>query len=221
MIVLATTYPATYRPGMNRPLALSLVATAFVALVSTSAWSQEPKRHSLSLEVRPTGSGGATKSATSFDSANGTTTSGTAMRTETTGSTRTRKSSVELEITVRNLSSQADTTKVEWYFFAKPVGKSEEFLHDSGSRELQVKPAGEEKVAVESKETSMTVSRESKAKFGTASPGSTKESKSGTKASGWIVRLVSDNAVLAVRASTPALETMARNTPQIGGGKPK
>ena len=143
------------------------------------------------------------------------------MRTETTGSVRTHKNSVQLEITVRNLSPQADATRLEWYFFARPVDNSAEFLHDSGSRDLQIKPAGEEKVTVESKETAMTISRESKAKFGTTSQGTATESKSGTKAAGWIVRLVSDNTVLAVRASTPALEAKGRNTPNIGGAKAK
>lgn len=206
---------------MARPLILSILATAFAVIVLPSAWSQEPKRHSLSIDVRLVGSGGATKTASSFNSAQGTTTSGTAMRTETTGSERTRKSSVELEITVRNLSSQPDATKLEWYFFAKPVDNSREFLNDSGTRELSIGAAGEQKVSVESKETSMTVKREIKAKFGTSSPGSVSESKSGTKASGWIVRLISDDKVLAVRASTPGLETMGRNTQNITGAKPK
>ncbi len=206
---------------MKHPLTRALLSAAFVATLLPSARGLEPKKHSLSLDVRPLSSGGATKSSSAFNSEKGTTTSGTAMRTDTTGSERTRKSHVELEITIRNVSAQPDTTKLEWYFFAKPVDNSREFLNDSGSREIQVNAAGEEKVTVESKETSMTSKRETKAKFGTTSLGSITESKSGTKASGWIVRLISDDKVLAVRASAPALETMGRNPANISGAKPK
>ena len=206
---------------MNRPLAFSLAATVLVSFAASPSRSEEPQHHSLSLDVRPTGNGGATKTASSFNSTQGTTTAGTTMRTETTGSVRTHKNSVQLEITVRNLAPLADATKLEWYFFARPVDNSAEFLNDSGSRDLHLKAAGEEKVSVESKETTMKVSREVKAKFGTTSPGTITESKSGTKAAGWIVRLVSDHTVLAVRASTPSLEATGRNTPHIGGIQPK
>lgn len=120
---------------------------------------------------------------------------------------RTKASTRELGITVRNMSGTLPGDfEVEWYFVGKRAGGTRRFLYDRGSRRTSLKPGAFEKFVVESKELSSSRSH-------SAFSGYTYHS--GDKADGWIVRAKVGDEVVRVKASSAQLEQLEKDREQF------
>lgn len=204
-----------------------MFAAALVGAGTLSA--QSPIRnHSLSMDVRPVSSGGATRSKNSLNIQEGPQYPGYYQtRDQNFSSTRRRGSGVGLAVEVRNLSRSTDQVVVEWYFLGKPARGGDLFVFDFGSRPLSVASASREIVEIESEKLTSTVERTLNFRSGyDGGPQNNLPSasvkKSGSKAAGWIVRLMAENQVLQVRASSPSLERLGQDGEQLRrlSGKP-
>jgi hypothetical protein len=120
---------------------------------------------------------------------------------------RTKASTRELGITVRNMSGTLPGEfEIEWYFVGKRAGGTRRFLYDRGSRRIALKAGAFEKFVIESKELNSS-------KFHSASSGYT--SHSGDKPDGWIVRAKTGDEVVRVKASSPQLEQLEKDREQF------
>jgi hypothetical protein len=130
---------------------------------------------------------------------------------------RSQASGVGLDVEVRNLARNQDGATVEWYIFGKSVDGRQQFIFDQGKQPVTIPPAGSETVAIDSKSLVSNVDRQITQRTGyvdgtraTATAAST--TRSGSKVAGWVVRLVADDQVLQVRASSPSLEAIGKNS---------
>jgi hypothetical protein len=178
--------------------------------------------HSLSLEANVTETGGASKASTTLNQDPGgkpLAGGSTSAEQDDYKSNRTKNSGLGLDVKVRNLAPAQDQATIEWYFFGKAVEKNnlgKEFIFDTGSKQISINPGAEEDLPVRSSDLTMKEERHLHINTGTSSTGgaippaaSTK--KSGAKVSGWMVRLIAEGKVLAVRASSTTLEDLAKN----------
>lgn len=183
--------------------------------------AQSPTRKgSLSMEVRAVSSGGTTRSSHNLyarkpdDEPHS-----YRPRYSYYSSVRSRGSHVGLQIEIRNLGRQDHEAVLEWFFIGKSAGGDGIFVFDQGSKVVAVPSAHRELVELKSKEiTSMIERKRSRYTFWDESDGSRRYSGvrlSGYKASGWIVRLTSGGQLLEARASSPSLETIARDESQL------
>lgn len=184
--------------------------------------AQSPgRKHSLSMDVRPISSGGATRSKSNLNIHEGQQYPGYYQtQDQNFSSTRKRGSGVGLAVEVRNLSRFTDQVELEWYFLGKPARGGDLFVFDLGSRPLSVGSASREIVEIESDRLTSTV--EKTLNFRSGYDGgfqnnlpSASVKKSGSKVAGWIVRLMADNQVLQVRASSPSLERLGQDGEQL------
>jgi hypothetical protein len=132
---------------------------------------------------------------------------------------RQKGSGVGLEVNVRNFRQGADEAQVQWYFLGKPVGGGEMFVFDEGVKTVTFNGPGGSSLPIESAELTSTVEKAASLRSGYADPRhnlpEARVSKSGSKVAGWIIRLLAGDEVLQVRASTPSLEALGRNTAQL------
>lgn len=193
----------------------SLLAFAMVAALASAIYGQNASatRHSLGLDVRAVSSGGPVRrtSDASFDG------NRTTVAKDSYSKSRDTTSGAGLLVEVRNLSSTPDTARVEWYFFGEGVTKNaDDFIAAIGSRDVTVPPAAAQKIEVDSpeftsyEERSLTIT---KSKGGSGRGMSTK--KGGARMSGWMVRLLVDGQVAAVRASSPGMEAAGRDPAKL------
>ncbi len=210
---------------MKHPkLSLGLVAAFFAA---SSAFAQVPVpvpavHHSLSFDAAVTGTGGASNASTGLHENLGGKPLGGGWSTseqQDFSSNRKRNSGISLSVSVRNLAPTADQAKLEWYFIGKPVEKENEFIFDSGSKEVALQGGGTQTIPLESKELASHEEKKLHIDKGVANgraiPPSASTKKTGSKVAGWMLRLVADGQVLQVRASSPVLESLGRNDAQL------
>lgn len=221
--------PAEELPTLNRKVIVRRVIkrvlfTILAVLVGAGAsFAQTPSRtHSLSLDVRPVSSGGATRSRNNLKIQESPRLPGfDQLRNESFSASRTRGSGVGLDLEVKNFSRQNDEATLEWYFVGKQVTGGSFFVFDQGSQKVQIRAGSREIVEIQSKELTSTVEKNLERRSGYVRGTLTNESsasvkRSGYKAAGWIVRLMADGQLLQVRASAPSLDTIGKNESQLG-----
>jgi hypothetical protein len=184
-----------------------------------TAPAQAPK-HSMSMDVRTVSSGGATRTSNNLQIRNGEKIPGHYQtRDQNYLMKRQKGSGVGLEVNVRNFRQGADEAQVQWYFLGKPVGGGEMFVFDEGVKTVTFNGPGGSSLPIESAELTSTVEKAASLRSGYADPRhnlpEARVSKSGSKVAGWIIRLLAGDEVLQVRASTPSLEALGRNTAQL------
>ncbi len=193
----------------------SLLAFGIMVALATPIYGQNASasRHSLGLDVRVVSSGGPVRR-TSDASFGG---NRTTVAKDSYSKSRDTTSGAGLLVEVRNLSAASDTARVEWYFFGKGVTKNgDDFIASIGSREVTVPPADAQKIEVDSPEFTSFEERNltlTKTKGGSGRGMSTK--KGGARMSGWMVRLLVDGQVAAVRASSPSMEAAGRDPAKL------
>lgn len=139
----------------------------------------------------------------------------------TASSTRTRRSHSALEIRLRNVASQADSARIEWYFVAKDEGSSSSiYVWDSGEREVSVPAVGQARELVKSTDLVSSVTRTvTQTNVGTPQNpqirSTSTDQKTGARPNGWIVRMFVDGQLARVQASSSTLEQLGRNTDQL------
>ena len=172
----------------------------------------------LSFDAHSTASGGASEGGQNAGSAPPNNNNGVG----SFSTTRTRKSHSALEIEVRNIASQPDSARLEWFFVAKDEGSDSIYVWDHGQREVAVPAVGQAKEIVSSTDLTSSVTRTvTRTNSGTtANPlirTTTTEKKSGARPNGWIVRMFVDGQLARVRASSGTLEQLGRNSAQLSG----
>jgi hypothetical protein len=158
--------------------------------------------NSLSFEVRSVASGGG---------ADNTKGGGSSSRGSTVSQTKTRTSQTTLELKVRNLSRTPVSAEFECYFVASAVG-GRKYIASKGSKSMTVDPGQEQKEYFESIPIEQTSSRSTTT---TNTGGSTRmtvsSAKSGARPAGWFVRLMSEDKVIRVVASSVEYDKVARD----------
>lgn len=214
------------------PLALRTRAITFAAMKQVlSTWvvlvcasfliaSAAGADHSLSIDVRPVSSGGATRTSSELKVDQGRKKSGLKARDQKYSTTRERGSGIGLDVEVRNLRHQPDTATVEWYLFARSLDGGDPFIFDRGSEVVTIGAASREFVNIDSIELTGTIQKNLTLRAGKSggvqnSGSAASVKKSGSKVAGWIVRLVADQRVLQVRASSPSLEAIGKDASQL------
>ena len=201
-----------------------LIAGLFA--VASIAFAESPApaiHHSLSLHVNVVGSGGAGKVSSNMKIVDpgGAPLPDGHVSAQVTGLTtaRSKQSAVGLHIEVRNFAQIPDQAKVEWYFVGEPTagGQSKQFIFDSGTRDLSVNAGQSNSLEIASKPLTAVSVRALQMTDGVSATtglpvgpvGVT--AKTGSKLTGWIVRLLVDGKVSQVQASSPNLETLGKD----------
>ena len=140
----------------------------------------------------------------------------------TASSTRTRRSHSSLEIRLRNVASQADSARIEWFFVAKDEGSSSIYVWDSGEREVPVAAVGQARELVSSTDLVSSVTRTvTQTNVGTPQNpqirSTSTDQKTGARPNGWIVRMFVDGQLARVQASSATLEQLGRDSDQLKG----
>ncbi len=138
--------------------------------------------------------------------------------------TRVKESSISLTVQARNLRPTPDKATLEWYFVAWKVGlgsKGKNYIFESDSKEIELGAAGSTNFLLKSRPLQILVSKEMHSSNGvnpiTGQGGGTTAMKSrgGDSVAGWIIRLMIDGKPVQIRASSAALEAVARNEAQL------
>lgn len=198
-----------------------------ILAVLTLQAAEPAKKHSLSLSVKPLATGGGTRTkndlAVSSSASNRPGTAST--RSQDYSTVREKSSGLDLEVEVRNLSSLPDNAQIEWILLAKSVNEGDAYVCEEGKQDVAVGPASATKITIEATELQVTVERKLEVKTTydtTVRENSTaKETKSGEKRAGWIVRMLADGVVLQVRSSSPTLESLAADPKRLAAIKRK
>ena len=207
----------------------SFLFSALLSFAGTGAALAQAPSHSFSLEAVATSAGGSTQQSqgTQTRSKASNTRSGSGFNhTLNTTQTTTTTSQQALQISVRNLGHLPDAAHVEWYFIAAPVkqepGKSlveQQYAFDQGAKDVNLGSNGAETFPVESIEITSSAKRANRTRMsrtGSISKGRAKgDEQSGNKLSGWVVRVVADNRVVAVKGSSQSLEEIARDEAKL------
>jgi hypothetical protein len=177
---------------------------------------------SLSMTVTPVASGGATRSKSGAGSNVGE--PSRIAKKENYTQERVRKSQTTLAVEVRNLGRGSDPATVEWIFLAGSVNGGDPFILNRNSRQVALPPGQTEKFEISSSEVASKTTR--KLDISTTSSSTTtlqtstaSATRSGNVLKGWLVRLKAGDRVVAVRASSPSLESIARDDAALGALK--
>ena len=140
----------------------------------------------------------------------------------TASSTRTRRSHSSLEIRLRNVASEADSARIEWFFVAKDEGSSSIYVWDSGEREVPVAAVGQARELVSSTDLVSSVTRTvTQTNVGTPQNpqirSTSTDQKTGARPNGWIVRMFVDGQLARVQASSATLEQLGRDSDRLKG----
>ena len=196
--------------------------------------SAAPHPHSLSMEVVPASHGGESrvldeKAASRLGYEYGH--SNTA-RTSRSASMTVNTDKGSLQVNVRNFGTVPDQAQVEGYFIAQYVGHPwpkgtsdyvqnlpQEYVFDHPVKPLAVAAGGTGSLTLDSVEVRTMLTKFASTTTGYYNPGSSSSVAStnevGTKVRGWIVRLVADGKVLAVRASTSTYEELGKDDTRL------
>lgn len=187
-----------------------LVLVSCAMLAPTPALFAAPPN--LSLDVKVTGSGGASNASSSLNHKPGGKPLGGGWVTATQDDykqKRDRESSLDLEVDVRNVSHDQEVASLEWYFFSKDLdGGGDDKLFDHGSEAVNLGPAQSNDYSVRSKTLKELHKTNGVNALGDHIHPKATVKKSGAKVSGWIVRLVVNDAPVAIQASSPTLQAM-------------
>jgi hypothetical protein len=199
--------------------------TAFCVIAAGLARAELPTAtgHSLSLDAAVISSGGASNAKSGLKLDPGGVPLGGGWSTAEQRDykqARNKQSAIGLRVEVRNLSSIADHAELDWCFVARPVGKGEDRVFESGQQKIAIDASSTEKFELRSKALKSSVVKELHTTNGVNAlgdpiPPSASVHRSGETVGGWIVRLIIDNRVAQVRASSPSLEAIGRREGQI------
>ena len=174
-----------------------------------------------------------------MNQSSGVTGAGTTRTTNTNSRERERGTQYQLEVNVRNFAQRADQVTVEWMFFSEYFNEQSAAMKDEkekdplrtlgkGSKEVIFKPGGSQKLTLESETALLFESRSSTVTI--TRPSSTSSSsgvsaynntlKIGHKATGWLVRVSADGKILAVKASAPRFEELAKDDAALAAIQP-
>ena len=128
-------------------------------------------------------------------------------RTYSGSYSKTKTSSRDLTITVRNMSSSPGQFSIEWYFVGKPVNGTSRFLYDKGERQVTLAPSAFDKFVVESKELSSRNVRDNGYYYYYYGY----SYKSGDRPDGWIIRAKVGDQVIRTKTSNAQLEQLVKN----------
>jgi hypothetical protein len=200
-----------------------LLLCLFVSLGAPAVVAQLPAAtgHNFLLDVENKGAGGKVKGSLY----NGVYTGGSTGNTGTSTSTATQSQnhSTTLEITIRSQDKTPTQIQVEWYFFARQIQNtrvSKESLFDSGNKTVTIQPTGSEIFDVTSKAVQTATSRNYVTTSGndptTNAPYSNTsavgpDTRSGTKISGWVVRILVNGTVIDAKGSEFKYEDAAKD----------
>ena len=193
-----------------------------------------PRPHSLSMEAVPVSRGGEShvldeKAASRLGYEYGHSSNARDKRSDSM-TVNTNKES--LQVTVRNFGPVPDQAQVEGYFIAQYVGHPwpkgtpdyvqnlpQEYVFDHPVKPLAVAASSTGSLTLDSVEVRTLLTKSASTSTGYYNPGFTTSSASssevGTKLRGWIVRLVADGKVLAVRASTSSYEELGKDDARL------
>lgn len=176
--------------------------------------------HNILLDVENKGAGGSTSGslgggATGFGA-------GGAVGTTSSTATQAQTHTTTLAITIRSQDKTPTQVQVEWYFFAKKIQGSrvsKDSLLDSGNKSITVQPTGSETFDVTSKPARTATSRTYTTTTSyngttgntTSSTLAGPDTRSGTKISGWVVRILVDGKVLDAKGSEFKFEDAAKD----------
>jgi hypothetical protein len=201
----------------------TFVACGVFFAMAPALWAQGApvRRHSLSMEVRLLASGSTVRSGAGSSANLGALQRGAGggdkTSVETYSRSREAASGASYLVEVRNLATTPDTARVEWYFFGEGIRKdADDFIAATGSRDLTVPAAASEKFELDSPDFVSRHEKNLRMTKGNGTVGhaiSTK--KSGARMSGWMVRLLVDGQVAAVRASRPSFEAAGRDPARL------
>lgn len=195
---------------------LLLLLCINIVLSASLLTAQAPRHHSLSLDCTPVASGGATKTDSAVKSTQRTySDSNNRYQENAHSTTRMSQSGTDLQIAVRNLGQTPETAQVEWFFLAKAVGAANPHIHDRGEQELQIGPGREEKLLAECKEITLTVSKKLTTYGASGAQPTSSQKEKGDKQAGWIVRVLADGELVAMKASSPTLEAVGRDEEKL------
>jgi hypothetical protein len=119
---------------------------------------------------------------------------------------KTQRQSKALLIEVRNMSKLPGRFRVEWYFIGKPLSGTKRFIYDHGAKDVELDGGDFTKLEVESDDLTSTRFRSRSGRY---------YYKSGDKADGWLVRAISGDEVVRVKASSVAYEKYGRDEEQL------
>ena len=213
------------------------VGVVFLLAGASSLSAQVPaappvaaRSHSLSLNVVPNSVGGSTRMSqdTSSKATEGSKLNGGLAHRLSTTQKQTTSSKQSLQITVHNFAALPDSAQVEWYFVAVPAipepGTSlseQQFVFDQGAKSVALQGNGNDSFAAESKEVTAMFQRKNAARMGrvgrvtTINRGAAAPTQSGSKLQGWLVRVVADGKVIAVRGSKDEFEAIAKDDKRL------
>lgn len=193
-----------------RPFLLSIVSMC--AIFGGLSAEAAAEKVSVSIDVKPLDSGGATKSKGSGNL--GTENDVTHKTTDNYASTRVHQTGLTLQIETHNYSTAPAHVHVEWVFYAEPFnGKGEMKPHKKGGQDFDLPASGHLGITAESGPITSKTEKHLKITTGALS-GNVQESgstdKSGEKLKGWYVRLKSGGAIVQVKASGTTFEKLGQ-----------
>jgi len=155
-----------------------------------------PVQHSLSMDVKATGSGGTGKASGMGSSAD----------------TTLQGHRTVLEVEVRNFSQHPDQAHVEWYFFGASLGSSDVHVFDSGNSDVTLQAGGVQTLNPASKELTTMVKRSISTGpvVNNVQITTLTRAEGGSTVKGWLVRLMADGKVLQIIGSSPKYEEFGR-----------
>ena len=218
--------PAQSPPATVPPLATASPSPALPPVA--------PRQHSLNMEAVPVSRGGESrvldeKAASRLGYEYGHSSNA---RDKRSASMTVNTNKESLQVTVRNFGPQPDQAQVEGYFIAQYVGHPwpkntpdyvqtlpQEYVFDHSVKPLAVAPGSTGSLMLDSVEVRTLLTKFAFTSTGYYNSSVTTSSASsnevGTKLRGWIVRLVADGKVLAVRASTSSYEELGKDNARL------
>jgi hypothetical protein len=210
----------------------SLLTLACVFVAGSSGFTQQPGKpgHHLSMQVDIVSSGGSDKVEKKSGMNSGSPNPGHFIGGITTSSSSVSASSSHssaprYKVAVSNFGAAPEDAVIEWYVFAKSVSTSgppaKAFVHGKGTEKLTVEGKKRAEIffqpdPIVSTSTQAVSTRNQSLGGGTTGTlTATSKSTTGSKMTGWIVRLKVGNDLVAVKASSTAFEEMGKSGAEI------
>ena len=111
-----------------------------------------------------------------------------------------------ISISAGTLMHSPLSAHIEWYFIAKDLVRKRDYVFDKGGRDVSFQGGNVVEFDAVSKDISSSVTHETAYGMSELHP-----KIAGSKPDGWIVRILSGDTVLDMRASTPLLEDVAND----------
>lgn len=134
-------------------------------------------------------------------------------------------SQTTLELRARNLSANPSAAQFEYFFIAQNVNGGKKYIASRGNKDIALEAGADTKEIFESAEIVQSTTTTSNRVFVPSSPGGntgtyqmrSTQSKTGSRPSGWVVRMFADGKLIRIQASSSELERMAY-VPTFGQG---